>query len=139
MANYKKYDPKVSDKILLITSAAFVGLLLFYFLYFLNLIKLADEWIGFISGCIIYIVGFYYLLFTSRTVKKIPYRFVVLALSIAFIVLPIVIFYLLFYFKILELPKRMSVYLVFSILFVPSLSILFDYCLGLLVKKKRED
>lgn len=136
MIEYKKFMAITCDKLLLVVASIIISALLFIFFNHLLSKQIMDAWIDFMSGCVIYVLGFIYLFIDAKILKKYPSKYKVATMSFLFIILPIAIFYILFSYNLIPMPKRLSVYLLFSILLVPSFFMLFENCLGSWIKKK---
>ena len=135
--NDDKSKMKINDKVLLILSA--IGLLfcLLAFWFFLDKLKIIEEWQFYIFTSISYVFVFIYGVNKQIVLKKKVTKFVSLLLLIFFAVFPIFVGFIIFYFKFLPFPKGFLTYIIIGFILLPISALCFDKSLKFFEGKKR--
>jgi hypothetical protein len=141
MNELNKSKPKkyLKDKMLLISCAIVLLLFMLLYFYFLNKLGFKEEWIDFISISILYSIGFFYGVNKQIGLKKRVTTIAPILSMVFYLVFPILIGYLIFYFKILPFPKKGRFYIWTIILTVVASTTItcFNQTLKYLERRKR--
>jgi hypothetical protein len=118
----------ILDKSFLLVTAIVVGLILFGLVVFLRgYLQLPGNWDLFVGGSLVYTTTALYLLFKTG-----PFAFVKgTAQRLLFIIvveLPVVVFFLVFYFGMVPLPRSILPYTLASVLLAPVAVLGVDLC-----------
>ena len=125
--------PKISfksiflDKVFLVAAAVIVlagllGLMIFAG----NVLALSKQWSFFVLGSLLYTMCGVYLLFKATSFRSA--KFGQKAASLAFVELPILALFLIFYFGFLPLPDRMWPYWLGSLVLAPVAILCIELC-----------
>lgn len=129
----KKY---LSDKMLLILSA--IGLLfcLLMFWFFLDKLKIKEEWQFYIFMSILYVFVFIYGINKMFGLKNKVTNLVSFLLLIFFAIFPVLAGFIIFYFKLVSFPKRNFTYLISVLILLPTAAVCFNESLKFIERRK---
>lgn len=125
------------DKILLILSAIVLGLGILAFLFLLFKINLSEEWRKYILISITYFVAFSIGINKLFGFKKKVTNLVYLLLFLFYAVSPILMGFVILYYKLLPFPKRTFTYLILGLILLPTAAVCFDKSLKYLEGRNR--
>jgi len=127
---------KVLDKILLFLSALALGLCLLVYFNFLDKLKIIEEWKIYISMSIFYVLVFIYGINKMFGLKNKVINFMSLLSLIFFAISPVIVGFILFYFKFLPFPKTKIIYPIIILILAIITIQLFDKSLSFFKRRK---